>query len=90
MFKMTIPVLVDSVSEAKEGAKCAGYADLLFTGGYKNLSLKKDFFDLLKDREGDQVNCVFKMRVAQMTDRFKKTVIAFEPAEIIEITEEGV
>jgi len=87
MFKMSISVLVQSVSKAKEEAKCAGYADLLFTGGYKNLSLNEKSYEKLKDREGDTLDCVFKMGVGMVTDKFKKSVIAFQLMDIIEITE---
>lgn len=82
---MTVPVLVDSVNKAGEKAKCAGYAELLFTGGGLNLSLTEEKFELLRNREGENVNCVFKLRVSKTINRFGKQGIGFEPVEILEI-----
>ena len=87
MITMKINGVIDNVREAKEGAKDAGYSDFIFMGGILNLQLKEEHYKLLKDKEGEQLSCVFKMKPCKTIDRFKKEGIGFEAVEILTIEE---
>lgn len=60
MFKAEIPVILESVSRAKDDAKDFGYANFLLTGGNVNVGITEEQFKQLENMEGEDMVCSFK------------------------------
>ncbi|MDD5598685.1 MAG: hypothetical protein PHV82_12130 [Victivallaceae bacterium] len=88
MLKMSISVVVGSVKPSKEGARDAGYADFLFTGGTVNLSVNEEQLKKLSGLEGDNVECVFQMSPHVIVE-FGRPACAFKIKKLITILGQG-
>ena len=82
MFKMEIPVVIQSV-RAKKDDKTASYVDFAFTGGVSNLEVSDE--KLLKQLpEGELIVGVFQMNSRQSV-MFGRPVTGFFPAKLLEV-----
>jgi len=84
MLKMPITIIVESVNASKKGAKYAGYADFLFTGGTANLPVNDEQFKQLKDHVGDNVICEFQMSPVGIID-YGRPACAFKIKNLLNV-----
>jgi len=84
MLKMQISVTVESVNASKNGAKHAGYVDLLFVGGTANLPVNEEQLKLLKDHVGDNIICEFQMSPVGIID-YGRPACAFKIKNLLKV-----
>ena len=83
MFKMPIPVIVESVKAAKD-EKSNNYADCLFTGGSISIPVDRVAYEQLKALEGSDAKILFQVKPLSVI-RFGRSVTVFEPTKFLEI-----
>ena len=83
MFKMPIPVVVESVKAAKD-EKSNNYADFLFTGGSISIPVDRAAYEQLKPLEGSDVTILFQVKPLPVI-RFGRSVTVFEPTKFLQV-----
>lgn len=84
MIKAEIPVIVSSVSKAKEESKNFGYAEFLFTGGNINIVIDENQYKQLADKEDQELICLFQL-TPKSTISFGRPETWFKPTAFIDI-----
>jgi hypothetical protein len=88
MLRMEIPVVLESLRrpDEKSKAKSYAYADFVLMGGNLNIPLTSDQYKEFRDREGDEILCLFAMKARSIV-QYNRPACVFEVVKLLEIKE---